>query len=396
MDVATALLILIAVVVIAYLVTVIHSATLRTLAEGGPAAPPESRLLAWPRWFVGLVVVLFALWALSRVRSILTPFILGAVIAYMLNPLVDRMAVRGIKRNRAISLVFLAFLLLFVIALLIIVPLVASEARGLVADYGDYVQGVRGFAANLERLAVRLGGRFGVVPEDVRQGAARVGQYAQAWGLHLLQSALGWLNRSLSLFFLLIVTPVVTFWLLRDYHNLGRIFLRPLPKGHRQSTVEISHEANRIVGGYLLGLLIMTGLVAVYSTLVLTILGVRFSVLLGVLTGVLSIIPYLGFPAAMLIIALTMLVTGKSVVLIVIVLALHFLGNLASDNLVYPRVIGGRVGLHPLVVIFSILAGGALLNFLGVILAVPLAGVVKVLLTRFWPEVFPAEAAAEG
>ena len=109
------------------------------------------------------------------------------------------------------------------------------------------------------------------------------------------------------------------------------------------------------------------------------------------MTGVLSIIPYLGFPTAITVIAITMGVTGMGVVKIGVMIGLLILGNLVSDNLVYPRVIGRRVGLHPLVIIFSLMAGGAVLNFLGMLLAVPTAGVIKALLLRFWPEMFAPE-----
>ncbi len=152
---------------------------------------------------------------------------------------------------------------------------------------------------------------------------------------------------------------MVTFWLLRDYHRLGGLLLRLVPETHRASTVEIAGEVNRIVGGYLLGLLTMMVLVATYSSLVLTLLGVRYSLLLGLLTGLLSIIPYFGFPTAMVIIALTMAAAGQHIGIIVLALALHILGNIGSDYLVYPRIVGRRVGLHPLVVIFALLAGGA-------------------------------------
>jgi predicted PurR-regulated permease PerM len=383
--------VLIAVAVIAYLVTVLHAATQRALAERGPEERPETLLFAWPKWLLGLLVLLLALWMLYTVRSILTPFLLGALVAYMMDPIIDRMVGKGVPRMRAISLVFLLFLVLVIMAVVLLVPAIAREAQTLAANYGDYSTGIRDYAAHLERLADRWATHAGVEPKVIRQAFTSISAHAQSWGLHVLQSLLGWLNRSLSLVFLLVVTPVVAFWLLRDYHNLGAILLRPLPQAHRQSTVEITRDVNRIVGSYMLGILIMTGLVATYSSIVLTALGVRFSVLLGVMTGVLSIIPYLGFPTAMVVIALTMLLTGQGAVFILIAVALHIAGNLVSDNLVYPRVIGGQVGLHPLVVIFAILAGGALLNFVGVLLAVPIAGIIKMLLLRFWPELFRPE-----
>jgi len=393
--VEAAIIVLIGVAVTAYLVTVIHAATVQALGEREKGERPETLLITWPRWLFGVIALLLAAWLLYRVRGILTPFLLGGVIAYLLDPIIDRMTDRGVPRHRAIGLVFLLLLVVLVFAGTLIVPAVVDEARTLMSHYGEYAQRGRALVASVERVASYWGSRLGVVPADTQRAAAELIQGAERWGLGLLHSALRGVNRTFSLLLLLVVTPVVGFWLLRDYHVFGRLLLRFLPEAHRQSTVEITRDINRIVAGYLLGIVTMCALIGTYSSLVLTILGARFSILLGVMTGVLSIIPYFGFPTAMVIIALSMAATGKGAGIIVVVLGLHILGNILSDYLVYPRVVGGRVGLHPLAVIFALLAGGALLNVVGVILAVPTAGVIKMLLYRFWPESFnPEEAPA--
>jgi predicted PurR-regulated permease PerM len=231
----------------------------------------------------------------------------------------------------------------------------------------------------------------GLVPSDVRAAFAEVGDRSQAYALSLLRESIGLLNRSVVIVSLLIISPVVAFWFLRDYHDLGRQALLALPERQREKTLEILRDINRVAGSYLLGMAIMAGIVAIYAGVVLTAAGVPFSVLLGLMTGILYVIPYIGYPSAVVISGLTMLATGKKLGFIVVVLAIMVAGNVISDYILYPRVVGKRVGLHPLVVIFALLSGGALFGFLGVIIAVPLAGVIKVLSLHFWPEFFQPE-----
>lgn len=393
MDLAAALVAFVGVAVVVYVLTVVYAATMRMLVQQDGVGQPETRLLAWPKWLWALVVGLLVAWLLYRVRGILLPFVLGAVTAYVLNPGIDRLERRGWSRTRAIGVVFGMFLLLFVGGGLLLVPVLASEARNLTGDYPRYVEQGQRLAVQVKELVTRWGGPAGVVPEDVRSWLGQLGDDAQRYGLALLNAGLLWLKGAVGIISLLVITPAVTFWFLRDYHMLSRRLLRALPEKQRESVVGILKDINRLAGSYLLGLLTMVCVVGIYAIIVLSIAGVRFAVLLGIMLGVLSSIPYVGFPSAVAIIVLAMLVTGMGMWTIVIVLAALIAGNIISDYVVAPRVLGRRVGLHPLVVIFAILAGATLFKFIGMVLAVPVAGVVKVVLMHFWPEIFSAEPA---
>ena len=387
MDLPTALVALMVVAVVAYLVTVIHAATVRQL-KLDESERPEQGLLMWPRWLLGLIAALLLIWCLYRVRNILLPFIVGAIVAYVLNPAIDRLERRGWTRTNAIGVVFSVFLLLFVIAALLVIPAVAVQAQDLSANYQTYIDQGRKLLGEARRTAELWGQFVGLVPSDVRAAFAEVGDRAQGYALVLLQESLGWLNRSLVIVSLLIISPIVAFWLLRDYHDLGRQVQLVLPVDHRKAMRAILRDINRVAGSYLLGMGIMATIVAAYAILVLTIAGVPFSVLFGLLTGVLYVIPYVGYPTAVVISGLAMAVTGRHLGPILIVLAILVAGNVLADYGLYPRVVGRRVGLHPLVVIFALLAGGSLFGFIGVVLAVPLAGVIKVISLYFWPDLF--------
>jgi predicted PurR-regulated permease PerM len=386
LDLSTATLALVAVVVLIYVVTVVHAATVRVLARQGGSEGPEASLLAWPRWLWALVAGLLVIWLLSRVRGILLPFVMGAVIAYLLNPGIDALQRRGWRRAYAIGVVFGAFLVVFVVVALLVVPTAAAQAEKLAADYQTYAEKGHDFYQGLQHRAKIWGRLVGVLPHDVSAVFAKAGDKAQAYALNLLQAGPGWLNRSLVVVSLLIITPVVTFWLLLDYHALGRHLMLALPEPRRETTREILRDINQVAGGYLLGTAVLAGIVALYAVIVLTVARVPFSILLGLLTGLLYVVPYIGYPSAVVISGLIMVVNGKGLGFIVVVLAIMVAGNLIADQVLYPKLVGRRVGLHPLTAIFALLAGGTLLGFAGVVLAVPAAAVIKVVMLRFWPQ----------
>lgn len=397
MDLPTALVALIVIAVISYIVTVIHAATTLTLGKRTEGYRPEQRLLAWPKWLSALIAILLVVWLLHRVRAILLPFVLGAVIAYLLNPMIDRLERRKWSRTQAIWTVFGVFLLVFVLAALLLVPTLIDQARGVIANYDELVGEARRLAVEAQDTVEGWQTVVGIVPGDVRKAFGDLGEKAQRYARARLQAGISWFNRSIVVLSLLIITPVVTFWVLRDYHRLGRQVLRALPERQRHEILKVLRDINRVAGGYLLGMATMVIVVGIFATAVLSLAGVQFSVFLGIMTGVLYVIPYLGFPTAMAAVALTMATTGSSFGGILIVLGILLAGNVAFDYGVTPRVIGQRVGLHPLLVIFAVLAGAALFKFVGIVLAVPLAGAIKVVLLHFWPEVFgqePADAAS--
>jgi len=379
-----------AVAVIAYIVTVVQVATTRTLGGQTEALRPEERLVSWPKWLFGLLGVLLVMWLLYRVRGILLPFVLGGVIAYLLNPVITHLEGHGWKRERAVWLVFGVFLIVLIGALVLIVPQLVDEAKSLRAQYGEYAARTQALIANAQETVVAWGRLVGMLPQDVRRAFGSLGQKAQQYAGTLLENSLGVLNRSIVLVSLLVITPVVTFWVLRDYRRIGWRFLRALPEPRRTGINEVLSDINKLVGSYLLGMAIMMVIVGIYAMTVLGIARVSFFVLLGIMTGVLYVIPYLGYPTAMIVIALTMAASDQSIGLILIVLGFLIGGNIVFDYVVTPRVVGGRVGLHPLVVIFSLLAGATLLKFVGLIVAVPLAGAAKVVLLHYWPEMFEA------
>jgi predicted PurR-regulated permease PerM len=396
-DLPTALVALIVIAVISYIVTVIHAATTLTLGKRTEGYRPEQRLLAWPKWLSALIAVLLVVWLLHRVRAILLPFVLGAVIAYLLNPMIDRLERRKWSRTQAIWTVFGVFLLVFVLAALLLVPALIDQARGVIANYDELVGEARRLVVEAQDTVEGWQTVVGILPVDVRDAFGELGEKAQKYARARLQAGITWFNRSIVVLSLLIITPVVTFWVLRDYHRLGRQVLRALPERQRHEILKVLRDINRVAGGYLLGMATMVIVVGIFATAVLSVAGVRFSVFLGIMTGVLYVIPYLGFPTAMAAVGLTMATTGSSFGSILIVLGILLAGNVAFDYGVTPRVIGQRVGLHPLLVIFAVLAGAALFKFVGIVLAVPLAGAIKVVLLHFWPEVFgqePADAAS--
>ncbi|MBN1459281.1 MAG: AI-2E family transporter, partial [Armatimonadetes bacterium] len=291
MDLPTALVALMAVAVIAYIVTVVHAATTQTLGRQDEKYDAAQRLFAWPKWLAGLIGVLLVIWLIYSVRGILLPFVLGGVVAYLLNPGVARLERRGWSRSRAILVVFGAFVAVVALGLVLIVPQLTLDTDQLLRQYDKFAAGTEEVVTRAGETVVVWGRLVGMLPQDVTNAFEVVRQRAVEYFREILSNSLGLLNRSLVLVSLLVITPVVAFWVLRDYQCLGRRILQALPEPRRTATMEVLSDINKLVGSYLLGMATMMIIVGVFSIIVLGAFGVSFFALLGILTGILYVIP---------------------------------------------------------------------------------------------------------
>jgi predicted PurR-regulated permease PerM len=376
------------------LALVVHYATLRATSL---ARDQEGASSYWPHWLSLALVLAALIWLLFRVRQILLPFALGGAIAYTLNPVIDRLERRGWSRRRGILLVFTCFLLLFLVLALSLIPRIASEVRALVANYASYSARAQEVTVNLISWAEEHGLRWGVLPADVRSAFEKAGSAIRDFILGFLRHAIGFLGQAFSLLFLLILTPLVTFWLLREYHAFGRQLLVFVPRRQRKAVIAVAGEVNHLVGSYFFGMGIICLLMAGVAMTTLLAFRVSYGLLFGLLIGIGQAIPYVGIPASLALTLISAAALDQKPVLpdLAVIAAIIFLVNQLFDAVITPRLIGQRVGLHPLVVIFALLAGGELFGLPGAVIAIPVAAAIKVVLRRFVPELFrPVSAPA--
>jgi predicted PurR-regulated permease PerM len=329
------------------------------------------------RRLVGAAVSLLAAGAfLVRVRGILPPFVLAAVLAYILNPLVNHLVRHGFSRLGALVFVYAVVIMAGGVALGLLVPAMLVEL-GRLADF------VPGYFASLQELAGNLQARYSRVqlPQPIRQAIDEAIGSAQRILLRFVAAAAQAVLGLFSALFSLALAPVLSFYLLKDLDRFRSGVRRLIPPTDRAGVWGLLSELSGVVSGFIRGQLTVAALVGLLVTGALALLGIRFAVLLGLVAGVAEIIPYFG-PVIGAIPALAVAAAGSPLDLVKVAVAFIAIQQVESV-IIAPRIIGDRVGLHPLGVIFALLAGFELYGVAGMIGAVPAAGMLRVLLLRW-------------
>jgi predicted PurR-regulated permease PerM len=326
-----------------------------------------------------LGVLLFALWLFS---AILTPFVLAGCIAYFLDPPASRLARIGMPRGLAAFLLILGLTALVLLGILLIYPLLIAQIGVLVQRLPAYVTGI----GQLTRQALEAAQEaFGPELVDTQLRDLAVRQAGQI--VTFLGTAVGRLIGGgmalFNVFTLLIVTPVVAFYLLRDWPRIiGRIESW-LPRRSAHILRELARDTDRVLAAWLRGQLLCCALLGVFYAVALSAMGLELGLTVGLMTGVLSFIPYVGsltgFVAGVLL-AAAQFGTWEGVGMVVLI---FFVGQAVEGYVIYPRLLGDRVELHAVWVIFALFAGGVAFGFLGVLLAVPMAAAIGIV-ARYW------------
>ena len=325
-------------------------------------------------WLIGLVVVLLVLYLL---RAILLPFVAGMAIAYMLDPICDWLETHGCSRNWATVIVTIGFAVVLVVASLVIVPLLEGQIVDFAGRLPDYVNTLSDrLLPRIQDLAQRLG--FGSLSDLRGSVSAQIGGIVSWIGtalIRIVSSGVAFAN----LLSLLFITPVVAFYLLRDWDNFVARIDGLLPREHRDTIRVRFHEIDRTLAGFARGQASVCLTLAVYYAAALSLVRLEFGLVVGLGIGMISFIPYVGSITGLIVslgIALAQFPTWGPVFL---VLGVFVLGQLLEGYVLTPRLVGNRVGLHPVWVIFALLAGGTLFGFVGLLMAVPAAAVIGVL-----------------
>jgi predicted PurR-regulated permease PerM len=327
-------------------------------------------------FWAGLIALFIV--AIRLLSGILLPFVAGAAIAFFLDPLVDRLERIRLSRTLSTLLVLAFFLTVIVLFLLLLAPLLQAQVAQLVSRFPVYLATAR---SQLDRLFVLLENRL--APEDMQKlrdaAGAKIADVVAGAGQILtgvLTSGLAVAN-VLSLIF---ITPVVSFFLLRDWDMIVATIDSWLPRQHLHTIREQAHLIEETLSGFIRGQASVCALMGLVYGVGLTLLGLDFGLVIGLMVGVLIFIPFLGgLTGALLAVALAFAQFGDWHKPLYIAI-LFILGQALEGNAITPKLVGDRVNLHPVWIIFSLLAFGALFGFLGVLIAVPFAAVLGVLL----------------
>jgi predicted PurR-regulated permease PerM len=324
-------------------------------------------------WIATLVVFMFLLWLLS---DVLLPFVAGLALAYLQTPLADRLERRGVNRTVAALLIVGFVVLAFILLALLLVPILAEQAAALIAGFPAYVARAQTLMAEhgpgwLRQLVVEGDGGKSM-SELLAQGAG----YMAA----VLKSLWSGGKALASFVSVLVIMPVVTFYLICDWHEMVAILDGWVPPRNRPTVHRLVGEIDAAISGFLRGQAAVCLIVGIYYAGALSLIGLKFGLLIGVAAGVLTFMPYIGSMTGLLI------AVGVAVgqfwpqwTSIAEVVGVFLVGQFVEGNVLGPKLVGDNVGLHPVWLIFAMFAFGYLLGFVGLLIAVPLAAAIAVL-----------------
>lgn len=330
-----------------------------------------------PAWFWAVVTAAF-LALLYLFQPILLPFVAGMLLAYLLNPPVNRLTRFGIGRGWATLVVLLVFTIIFIGVMLLIVPMLQGQITDLIARLPDLVNALR---SRLQGVISMLQARFSA--QELQQIKEAVG--GQAGDVVKMVGGLlaGIWTQSLALFnvvSLIFITPLVAFYLLRDWPSIVASVDSALPKRHAPTIRRLAAEMDHLLAAYIRGVSVVCIVLAVFYGTALSLAGLQFGLVVGLLSGLMSFVPFIGAIFGFIISVGLALVQFDEFGRVALVAGIFVLGQAMEGNILQPLLVGRQVNLHPVWVMFALLAGGVVFGFVGVLLGVPTAVVLAVLI----------------
>tara|TARA_A100001037_G_scaffold150700_2_gene136109 strand:- start:8446 stop:9519 length:1074 start_codon:yes stop_codon:yes gene_type:complete len=329
-------------------------------------------ILTWVLVIVACILTLYML------RAILLPFVVGFAVAYLLDPSADRLEAAGLSRTWATGVITAVFFGLVVLILLVLYPLLEIQVSGFLARAPEYAERIRGIA--LPFLEGRIPGLESGELDGMRGVAADFAKQSVAW----LGDALGNLWRGglalFNFFSLIFVTPVVAFYLIRDWDRIVAKIDALLPRRNAGVIREQMRQIDEALSGFVRGQGSVALVLGVLFAVGWSLAGLEFGLLIGLGAGLLAFIPYvgavIGFGTAFIV---GLVQFGFDPVHLGLITGVFVIGQTLDGLFLTPHLVGGRIGLHPVWVMFALMAGGALFGFVGIFLAVPAAAVIAVL-----------------
>jgi predicted PurR-regulated permease PerM len=345
---------------------------------------PIQKQVLW--WSVAAATLLLAMWLLGQA---ILPFILGAGIAYLLDPIADRLERMGLSRVMAVVVITFAAVLIFATVILLVVPVLVRQASALIETAPQMVDQARGFIAARFPELLPEGGTIGTAITDLGKAMG------ERWG-NIAQTVMNSVGGIISTVAILVIVPVVTFYLLLDWDNLVARIDQLLPREHAPTIRRIAAEIDHALSGFVRGQGLVILILGTWYSFALMLVGLPFGFFIGIMAAVLSFIPYVG-----------VLIGGATAIGVALfsfwgdplwigaVIAIFAVGQVVEGNYLQPKIVGGHIGLHPVWLLLALSVFGALFGFVGMVMAVPLAATLGVL-ARFATERYQHSALYTG
>jgi predicted PurR-regulated permease PerM len=330
------------------------------------------------KWLV-LALIAFGGWLVYLLSPVLLPFVFSAILAYLGDPLTDRLEAHRLSRTQSVLVVFSVMSLVLVLVLFLLIPQLEVQIANFLGSLPAYAEKINSV------LLPWLEQRFGITlkPVEINELINIVKSHWEKAG-GIAATTMSSLSRSggviVGFLMNLVLIPVVTFYLLRDWDILVAKIYDLLPRRITPTTAKLAGEVDTVLSAFLRGqFYVMLALGCIYS-LGLWIVGLDLALLIGMLAGLVSFVPYLGAIVGIVVACTAALVQFHELTQLVPVAVVFLIGQSLEGTVLTPKLVGDKIGLHPVAVIFSVMAGGQLFGFLGILLALPIASIIMVFL----------------
>jgi predicted PurR-regulated permease PerM len=326
-------------------------------------------------WVIVLVVFIGFLYLFS---TILLPFIAGMAVAYFLDPVADRLERIGLSRLMATVVILVSFVLVFALALTIVIPIIINQFNDFIQQIPAYVQQMQQLVAKAQTMVLPdwIRNQLGAIKDNfssiMSDGLSFVGGlFAQIWSSG---------KALVNIISLLVVTPVVAFYILLDWDRMIAKVDDWIPRDHVATVRQIATEVNQAIAGFIRGQGSLCIILGIYYGVGLSLVGLNFGLLIGLFTGMISFIPYVGSLVGLILaVGVALVQFWPDYLWVGLTLAVFFTGQFLEGNVLQPKLVGESVGLHPVWLMFALFAFGALFGFVGLLVAVPAAAACGVL-----------------
>ena len=326
-------------------------------------------------WLVSAAALGFFVYLFSEV---LLPFVAGMVLAYFLDPVADRLQRAGLSRGAATSLILIGFILVLTIALVILIPVLASQLADFLGTLPEYLSRLQALITSFDPQWLEQ--RFGVDANSLRDGLNSLLTSGAGFVSTLFQSIWSSGVAIFSFAGLFVVTPVVAFYMLLDWDAMVAKVDGWVPRQHVGTVRQIFTDINAATAGFVRGQGTLCLILGIMYAIGLTLCGLNFGILIGLFAGLISFIPYVGsLVGLVLALGVALVQFWPDWIMIVAVAMVFVVGQFIEGNILQPRLVGKSVGLHPVWLMFALFAFGALFGFVGLLIAVPAAAAIAVL-----------------
>jgi predicted PurR-regulated permease PerM len=346
---------------------------------------------------IGIILILL-LWIFIRAQSVLFPFLFSFAIAYLFDPLADRLEKWGIRRSLGVAFLILLTLSVLILSGTFLIPSLSEEIQEFIKKTPALAKSIAGF---IQKNLPRLVGFLNIDIKDFQQNLLeKLPATAEQILLNILKGITG-VGALLGRILNIVLIPILTFYFLKDYDRIKDWILKLSPRKYRSSTYFYLWRLNRILGGYYRGQIIICIIVGFLTGTGMALFGIPFAILLGFITGLLNIIPFIGFYISLIVSLLAGFLTPSPFVGMLKIAGVFLSVQMLEAYILSPRILGRRVGLHPIAVIFSIFIFSRFLGFWGLIIGVPSAALIKFLIDESkrrekWNEIYTEKYTIEN